>query len=104
MLNYGYQFSSASSPTRSLRSVAGAAASGGITLVVMQIRFFFCTGVIRSSGAHGIVRYAGWWKVGGNGNNSPLPVKGRVVCRSRYAGRSQGHRSRGASVEEPAPA
>ncbi|MGD7785262.1 hypothetical protein ACQCZM_26720, partial [Escherichia coli] len=33
--------SSASSPTRSLRSVAGAAASGGITLVVMQIRFFF---------------------------------------------------------------
>ncbi|MUG58996.1 hypothetical protein GAY52_14010, partial [Staphylococcus aureus] len=66
--------------------------------------FFFCTGVIRSSGAHGIVRYAGWWKVGGNGNNSPLPVKGRVVCRSRYAGRSQGHRSRGASVEEPAPA
>ncbi len=32
--------SSASSPTRSLRSVAGAAASGGITLVVMQIRFF----------------------------------------------------------------
>ncbi|MCV5861914.1 hypothetical protein OFN36_22975, partial [Escherichia coli] len=37
----GFRFSSASSPTRSLRSVAGAAASGGITLVVMQIRFFF---------------------------------------------------------------
>ena len=29
MLNYGYQFSSASSPTRSLRSVAGAAAMQG---------------------------------------------------------------------------
>ncbi|EBU7230189.1 hypothetical protein EWE36_24735, partial [Salmonella enterica subsp. enterica serovar Kedougou] len=37
----GFRFTSASSPTRSLRSVAGAAASGVISLSILWGSFFF---------------------------------------------------------------
>lgn len=43
MLNYGYQFSSASSPTRSLRSVAGAAASGITSHMLSEMPLLFCS-------------------------------------------------------------
>ncbi|HEB1539977.1 TPA: hypothetical protein ACN61K_004526 [Escherichia albertii] len=43
MLNYGYQFSSASSPTRSLRSVAGAAASGITSRMLSEMPLLFCS-------------------------------------------------------------
>ncbi len=65
---------SASSPTRSLRSVAGAAASGRITLVVMPIRFFFFAQEASSvCGAQGSCYMPDGEGLEGFGDNSPPP-------------------------------